>query len=50
MLDALSRYPPMATNHLDEDEEELEHEIDLAFNLLRVYPGQDSSTTSVDSL
>ena len=40
----------MAADYLDEDEEELEREIDLAFNLLRVYPGQDSSTASVDSL
>ena len=49
-LDALSRRLPTATDHLDEDEEELEREIDLAFNLLRVHPGQDSSTASVDSL
>ena len=40
----------MATDHLDEDKEELEREIALAFNLLRVHPGQDSSTASVDSL
>ena len=40
----------MAADHLDEDEEELEREIDLAFNLLRVHPGQDSSTASIDSL
>ena len=50
MLDTLSRHPPIATDHLDEDEEELEREIDLAFNLLRVHPSQDSSTTSIDSL
>ena len=40
----------MATDYLDEDKEELECEIDLAFNLLRVHPGQDSSTASIDSL
>ena len=39
--DGLSRRPPSSFDHPDEDEEELEREIDLAFNLVRIFPNEE---------